>query len=375
MMARQAPWLESVRRTARSLGSGRRELAIALIAYGLYSLVRGLFGGEMTKAQENAADLIDLEQRLGIYVERDIQNFFVDHHLAMPFWNFFYPASQVVVLPLTLFLVYRYRRSAYPFIRNLAILSWCGGLVWYALQPTAPPRLAGAATDTVTQQTFFDLASPVHPGLLQPRRGDAQPARRARPGGGLGALAAHHPLADPRARARCTRSWWRRRSSSPATTTCSTSPAGSRSCSRPPLSRGTSPGPRRCRIARSASPGCRRDCGRRYAGACTDRARYETRWDWRSAARCASKRRTSSWGRATPENRKLASFASVPAVSKSTVPTPSMRSSRLCDVLMFCTRSISVDCSRRDSMPRRMRMRWFGHDVVDRGPAEHVDRR
>ena len=159
-MARQAPWLESVRRTARSLGSGRRELAIALTAYGLYSLVRGLFGGEMAKAQENAADLIDLEQRLGIYVERDIQNFFVDNHLAMPFWNFFYPASQVVVLPLTLFLVYRYRRSAYPFIRNLAILSWCGGLVWYALQPTAPPRLAGAAADTVTQQTFFDLHHP-----------------------------------------------------------------------------------------------------------------------------------------------------------------------------------------------------------------------
>ena len=159
-MARQAPWYEPVCRVARSLGSGRRELALALGAYGLYSLVRGLFGGALTKAQQNAADLIDLEQRLGIYAERDIQRFFVDHHLGMPFWNFFYPASQVVVLPLTLMLVYRYRRSAYPFIRNLAILSWCGGLVWYALQPTAPPRLAGAATDTVTQQTFFDLQHP-----------------------------------------------------------------------------------------------------------------------------------------------------------------------------------------------------------------------
>jgi membrane-associated phospholipid phosphatase len=159
-MVRQAPSSGPIRRVARSLGSGRRELAIALGAYGLYSLVRGLFGGEEATAQENAADLIDLEQRLGIYVERDIQSFFVDNHLGMPFWNFFYPASQVIVLPLTLFLVYTYRRSAYPFIRNLAILSWCGGLVWYALQPTAPPRLAGAAVDTVTQQTFFDLHHP-----------------------------------------------------------------------------------------------------------------------------------------------------------------------------------------------------------------------
>lgn len=167
-MARQAPWFESVRRVARSLGSGRRELAIALGAYGLYSLVRGLFGGSLIEARENAAGLIDLEQRLGIFVERDIQRFFVDHHLGMAFWNLFYPASQVVVLPLTLFLVYRYRRSAYPFIRNLAILSWCGGLVWYALQPMAPPRLAGVATDTVTNQTFVDLQHPLLQAFYNP---------------------------------------------------------------------------------------------------------------------------------------------------------------------------------------------------------------
>jgi membrane-associated phospholipid phosphatase len=159
-MARQAPWYEPVCRVARSLGSGRRELAIALAAYGLYSLVRGVFGGSLVEAQENAAGLIELEQRLGIFVEQDVQGFFMDHHLGMAFWNLFYPASQVVVLPLTLLLVYRYRRSAYPLIRNLAILSWCGGLVWYALQPMAPPRLAGVASDTVTQQTFFDLQHP-----------------------------------------------------------------------------------------------------------------------------------------------------------------------------------------------------------------------
>jgi membrane-associated phospholipid phosphatase len=168
MMARQAPGFEWVRRVARSLGSGRREFAIALGAYGLYSLVRGLFGGSLTEAQENAAGLIRLEQRLGIYVERDIQRFFVDHHLGMPFWNLFYPTSQVIVLPLTLILVFRYRRSAYPFIRNLAILSWCGGLVWYALQPMAPPRLAGVATDTVTQQTFLNLQHPVIQAFYNP---------------------------------------------------------------------------------------------------------------------------------------------------------------------------------------------------------------
>jgi membrane-associated phospholipid phosphatase len=151
----------SLRRVARSLGTGRRELAIAFIAYGVYSLVRGLFGGTIAEGRANAVHLIDLENRLGVLVEPDVQRAFVNHHLAMPFWNFFYPASQLVVLPLTLFLVYRYRRGAYPSLRNLAILSWCGGLVWYALQPVAPPRLAGLLTDTVSSQTFVDLDSPL----------------------------------------------------------------------------------------------------------------------------------------------------------------------------------------------------------------------
>ncbi len=151
---------DALGRVARSLGSGRREGAIALGAYGVYTLVRGLFGGTLAEGRANAADLIALEERLGILVEPGLQRFFGDNHLAMPFWNLFYPVSQVIVLPLTLILVFRYRRAAYPFLRNLAILSWCGGLVWYALQPVAPPRLAGLASDTVSRQTFVDLESP-----------------------------------------------------------------------------------------------------------------------------------------------------------------------------------------------------------------------
>ena len=64
------------------------------------------------------------------------------------------------MLPLTLFLVFRYRRDSYAFLRNMALLSWSAGLVWYALQPVAPPRLlASGFTDTVSSQTFVDLDS------------------------------------------------------------------------------------------------------------------------------------------------------------------------------------------------------------------------
>jgi membrane-associated phospholipid phosphatase len=79
----------------------------------------------------------------------------------MPAWSAFYLLSQVIVLPLTLILVYRYRRGAYAFLRNMALLSWSAGLVWYALQPVAPPRLmpGWGLTDTVSAQTPVALDS------------------------------------------------------------------------------------------------------------------------------------------------------------------------------------------------------------------------
>ena len=158
--ARVVAWLRAARTVAASTGSGFRELVIALSAYGAYSLVRGLFGGTITEGRANAADVVGVEKALGIYIEPDAQHAFVTHHLGMPFWNALYVVSQVVVLPLTLFLVYRYRRPAYAFVRNLAIISWSAGLVVYALLPVAPPRLlASGFTDTVSSQTFFDLDS------------------------------------------------------------------------------------------------------------------------------------------------------------------------------------------------------------------------
>ena len=158
--ARIASGGRRARRAAASVGSGWREALIALAAYGLYSLVKGVWGGSLEEGRRAAASLIDFEKSLGIYVEPDLQRFFVDNDLGMPFWNAFYVVSQVVVLPLTLYLVFRYARGSYAFLRNMAILSWTAGVIWYALQPVAPPRLlASGFTDTVSSQTFFQLDS------------------------------------------------------------------------------------------------------------------------------------------------------------------------------------------------------------------------
>lgn len=130
------------------------------VAYGLYLVVRGMWGGTMAEGTANAHALIGLERDLGIWVEPASQRFVSDHGLGMPAWSAFYVISQVVVLPLTLVLVYRHRRGAYAFLRDMALLSWAAGLAWYALQPIAPPRLvASGLTDTVSAQTPVALDS------------------------------------------------------------------------------------------------------------------------------------------------------------------------------------------------------------------------
>ncbi len=152
--------LDGARRVARAVGSGRREAVVMLLAYGIYNLVRGLWGGTIAEGTANAAALIDLERDLGIWVEPAWQRAFQEHGLGMPAWSAFYVLSQVIVLPLTLFLVFRYRRGSYAFLRDMALLSWGAGLVWYALQPVAPPRLVESGlTDTVSTQTPIALDS------------------------------------------------------------------------------------------------------------------------------------------------------------------------------------------------------------------------
>lgn len=149
-----------MRRLARRDLGGRREAVLILGAYGVYNVVRAAFGGTLEEGRRNARKVVDLEERLGIAFERSWQEAVERRGLGMRAWSAFYLISQIVALPLSVFLVYRGRPSAYPFVRNLALLAWSGSLVWYSLQPVAPPRLLGDGTlDTVSRDTPVDLQS------------------------------------------------------------------------------------------------------------------------------------------------------------------------------------------------------------------------
>jgi membrane-associated phospholipid phosphatase len=74
--------------------------------------------------------------------------------------NHLYLAAQLVVLPGSLFFLYKKSRPLYEKLRNTILATWLLSLPIYAAFPVAPPRLADVGlVDTITQQTGFALDS------------------------------------------------------------------------------------------------------------------------------------------------------------------------------------------------------------------------
>lgn len=140
--------------------SWRTEVMLFAGAYIAYSLARGVATGSWETALNNAQLIVELQARLGIGVERAVQ----DSLIGLPvmwFLNRLYLIAQFAVLPAALIWVYRRRPDVYPRLRTTVLATWVLALPVYALFPTAPPRLAAIGIiDTVSAQTGFALDSP-----------------------------------------------------------------------------------------------------------------------------------------------------------------------------------------------------------------------
>jgi hypothetical protein len=132
-----------------------RELLLVIPAAIFYFLVRGLVNARGDVAIANAERIIDLERRLGMFHEIQLQNLISGSQLAINIVNWIYiwghwPLITVIVLWLVL-----YHRDAFPLYRNAFLISGLMGMVVFALYPVAPPRLMPdlAIIDTVTQHS------------------------------------------------------------------------------------------------------------------------------------------------------------------------------------------------------------------------------
>jgi len=144
---RQPAWL-----AGRDWRAVPRELAVVGGGAVVYFGVRGLTEGNVAAANRNAGRLFEVEEALGIDVEKTVQEPVArsDTFTAVVNWIYIWGHWPVIIATL-LWLVLSHP-AVYARTRNAMLLSGAVGMVVFALWPVAPPRLADLGlVDTVTE--------------------------------------------------------------------------------------------------------------------------------------------------------------------------------------------------------------------------------
>lgn len=123
---------------------GRDVLAQFSLMFGLYYLyriTRALAQGREDIAFGNADAVINAERALGFYWEPWLQARFSSVEPLMSSMIWFYREAHLPVMMACLAWVFMRRRDTWPLFRNWFLALNLIGLIFYALMPTAPPRM------------------------------------------------------------------------------------------------------------------------------------------------------------------------------------------------------------------------------------------
>jgi membrane-associated phospholipid phosphatase len=153
-----------VHRARVPYGELAREVALVLLAYFAYFLVRGATEGSLTTATANAYDVVRLERDLGLFQERQMQDLIDGRQWLIDVSNWVYIWGHWPVIALVATWLFLSRRRTYYVFRNAFVISGAIGLFIFALYPLAPPRLVDdlGIIDTVTlhSQSYRVLQPP-----------------------------------------------------------------------------------------------------------------------------------------------------------------------------------------------------------------------
>jgi PAP2 superfamily len=160
---------DRIRRLADRPYPGRIELLALAVLYGGYEIVRGVGGEDWIAARAHTTDIVALERRLGLFVERDVQQLAGSVAGVPALLGFLYVVLHFAGTAAALVWVHKRRPHAFPFLRTTLIVSTALALVGYVLYPAAPPRLADLGfADTVTSHTGLNLSSDLLGSLYNP---------------------------------------------------------------------------------------------------------------------------------------------------------------------------------------------------------------
>ena len=116
----------------------------------MYSTVRNQFGsnggpaGQSNRiAYQHALDIIQIQDSIGLFVERSIQRWYLDlpANGIIGFWNVFYGTAHFIVTGFALIWLYRKGKDRYPVWRNTLAFTTVFALIGFASFSLMPPRL------------------------------------------------------------------------------------------------------------------------------------------------------------------------------------------------------------------------------------------
>lgn len=118
------------------------EVALILFFYGLYSLIRNVHGSTLSKttAFAHANDIIDFQRSLGVLVEADIQEYFLDNERLITGLNAYYGSAHFLVTIGVLLWLFHFQRTRYRKWRSILFATTFFALIGYMVYPLAPPR-------------------------------------------------------------------------------------------------------------------------------------------------------------------------------------------------------------------------------------------
>jgi len=130
-----------------------KEAAIIAVFYGVYSLARNQFGSarvdvgeEPVQSFNNAMRIIQLERRLHLFKEPQVQNWFLPYRGFIQFWNTYYGTAHFVVTIGAFIWLFRRKPIDFPRWRNTLGVATMLAIVGFSLFPLMPPRLLNSTT-------------------------------------------------------------------------------------------------------------------------------------------------------------------------------------------------------------------------------------
>lgn len=132
-----------------------RELALIVVFYGAYTLVRLLIPHDEPAAYAHAGQIMRLEHTLGMGVELRLNHALLQAPDLAKAANIFYATAHFAVTLAVLVWLYRSRPHHYRWLRTSLLLATAVALIGFWVYPLAPPRF-------MTGQGFVDPVTAFH---------------------------------------------------------------------------------------------------------------------------------------------------------------------------------------------------------------------